>query len=541
MSSAAQSQSPSAPNPPRSDAAPWKPHHNRWVVALTVTLATFMEILDTSVANVALPHIAGGLSATVDESTWVLTSYLVANAIVLPASAWASTFMGRKRFYMSCVAIFTISSLLCGIAPSLGLLIAFRCMQGAGGGGLAPVEQGILADTFVGGDLGMGFAVYGMAIVLAPIIGPTLGGWITDNFNWRWIFFINIPIGILSLLLSYEVVEDPPYLETERQAAFARGFRVDYVGLALLALTFGPLQVMLDKGEEAGWFQSHFIVIFGVVSLLALIVGVVWELRHDHPIVDLRLFKNRSFAVAAALMFALGVMLYSTTFMLPVFVQMLMGYTAELAGLMISPGGIAILVLMPLVGALSARVDARWLVAVGFIAMAISLYILTGIDLQIDFWHGVMLRVYQCIGLAFLFIPLNTLAYTDSAQEDNNQISGLVNLMRNVGGSVGISLGAAMVIERAQLHQARLVSSVTNYDPGMRSAIRNLARQLTHAGISSADATAHARAQIYVAVQGQAQALAYIDVFYVLAIMSAALPLLLFLARKPAPGALPMH
>ncbi len=538
MSAAPQSRSDSAPSPiPRA----WQTRHNRWVVALTVTLATFMEILDTSIANVALPHIAGGLSATVDESTWVLTSYLVANAIVLPASAWASTLLGRKRFYMSCVAMFTLSSLLCGLAPSLGMLIVFRCLQGAGGGGLAPSEQGILADTFQGSDRGMGFAVYGMAIVLAPIIGPTLGGWITDNYDWRWIFFINVPVGILSLFLSYEVVEDPPYLASERRAAFARGFRVDYIGLALLALTFGPLQVMLDKGEEAGWFQSHFIVFFGTISLVALIMCIVWEWHHEHPIVDLRLFKNRSFAVAALLMFGLGIMIYGTTFMLPVFVQVLMGYTAELAGLMISPGGIVVLLLMPLVGVLSAHVDARWLVAFGFAAMAVSLYILTGVDMQIDFWHAVMLRVYQCIGMAFLFIPLNTLAFAGAKQEDNNQISGLVNLMRNVGGSVGISIAAALVNERAQLHQERLVSHVTNYDPAMRAAIRNLAHQLTHAGISSADATAHARAQIYASIQGQAMTLAFIDVFYLLALLSAVLPLLLFLVKKPPQGALAMH
>ncbi len=519
----------------------WAAAHNRWVVALTVTLATFMEILDTTIVNVALPHVAGGLSATIDESTWVLTSYLVANAIVLPASAWASTLLGRKRFYMSCVAMFTLSSLMCGVAPTLGTLILFRCLQGAGGGGLQPSEQGILADTFTGRDRGMGFAVYGMAIVLAPIIGPTLGGWLTDNFNWRWIFVINVPVGVISLFLSYEVVEDPPYLEAERRGAFARGFRVDYIGLALLTLTFGPLQVMLDKGEEAGWFQSQFILGFGVIALVALIACIVWEWHNDHPIVDLRLFRNRSFAVASLLMFFLGIMLYGTTFMLPVFVQVLMGYTAELAGLMISPGGIVVLLLMPLVGVLSARVDARWLVALGFTMLAVSLYIITGINLQIDFWHAMMLRVYQCAGLAFLFIPLNTLAYAGAAQEDNNQISGLVNLMRNVGGSVGISVAAALVTERAQLHQTRLVSTVTNYDPGMRAAIRNLAHQLTHAGISSADATAHARAQIYAGIQGQALTLAYIDVFYLLAVMAALMPLLLFLVKKPPQGATAMH
>jgi DHA2 family multidrug resistance protein len=335
------------------------PRYNPWAIALTVTMATFMEVLDTSIANVALPHIAGGLSASIDEATWILTSYLVSNAIVLPASAWASTVLGRKHFYMSCVALFTISSALCGLAPSLSALILFRIMQGAGGGGLQPSEQGILADTFPPARRGMAFAVYGMAVVLAPAIGPTLGGWITDNYNWRWIFYINVPVGVLSLFLTHRMIEDPPYLKEERRRAFSEGLRIDYVGLMLLVLTFGPFQVMLDKGEEDDWFQSHFIVALAAIAVVSLLVGIAWELYQKRPIVNLRLLGNRHFAISCILMLSFGCIIYGTTTLLPEFVQVMMGYTAELAGFMISPGGLVILVFMPLVGALLGRVDAR--------------------------------------------------------------------------------------------------------------------------------------------------------------------------------------
>ena len=337
---------------------------------MTVTLATFMEVLDTSIANVALPHIAGALSASVDESTWVLTSYLVSNAIVLPMSAWLSTRVGRKRFYMSCVALFTVSSFLCGIAPSLGMLIFFRVLQGAGGGGLQPSEQSILADTFSPAQRGMAFAIYGMAVVLAPAIGPTLGGWITDNYEWRWIFFINIPVGIISMILTHRMIQDPPHLVREQQRVRRQGMRIDFIGLALLALAFGPLQVVLDKGEEDNWFQSHFIVAFAAIAAIAFVVGIIWELYQEHPIVNLRLYKNRNFAIASLLMFAFGFMLYGTTVLLPEFVQLLMGYTAELAGTILSPGALLIIALMPLVGILIARVDARWVLAFGFLVLS---------------------------------------------------------------------------------------------------------------------------------------------------------------------------
>jgi DHA2 family multidrug resistance protein len=502
-------------------------------------MATFMEVLDTSIANVALPHIAGGLSASIDEATWVLTSYLVSNAIVLPMSAWLSTLVGRKRFYMSCVALFTLSSLICGLAPTLSTLIIFRVLQGAGGGGLQPSEQSILADTFAPEQRGMAFAIYGMAIVLAPAIGPTLGGWITDNYNWRWIFFINIPIGIISLLLSSRMIQDPPQLTRARQLARRRGMRIDFVGLALLALTFGPLQVVLDKGEEDNWFQSHFIVALAAVAAAAFVIAIFWELRHKDPVVNLRLFKNRSFAASAVMMFALGIVLYGTTVLLPEFVQVLMGYTAEQAGMMLSPGGLVIIALLPLVGFLLSRIDARWLIAFGFTATAVALYHMTGINLQMSWGHAMMLRVYQSIGLAFLFVPINTVSYAGVEPGQNNQVSGLINLMRNVGGSVGISLSAVMVTERAQFHQQRLVQSATAYDPQMRSAVQGLAQTLHQSGLSMADAIHQAYGRIYMALQAQAQTLAYIDTFRVMALLALCLLPAVFLLKRIEPGKAP--
>ena len=513
-----------------------KPQHNPWAIAMTVTLATFMEVLDTSIANVALPHIAGALSASVDESTWVLTSYLVSNAIVLPMSAWLSTRVGRKRFYMSCVALFTVSSFLCGIAPSLGMLIFFRVLQGAGGGGLQPSEQSILADTFSPAQRGMAFAIYGMAVVLAPAIGPTLGGWITDNYEWRWIFFINIPVGIISLILPQRMIQDPPHLVREQQQVRRQGMRIDFIGLALLALTFGPLQVVLDKGEEDNWFQSHFIVAFAVIAATALVIGIIWELYQEHPIVNLRMYKNRNFAIASVLMFAFGFMLYGTTVLLPEFVQLLMGYTAELAGTILSPGALLIIALMPLVGALIARVDARWILGFGFLALSLSLFHMTGVDLQISWWNAMMLRTYQSIAIAFLFVPINTVTYTGVKPEQNNQVSGLINLMRNIGASMGISLTSAMITERGQFHQAELAQTATSYNPHLLTAIQNLAGQLGPAGLSTPDATHQAYGRIYAGLVAQAQTLSFIDTFWVMAIATLCLIPLVFCLAKPDRG-----
>src|ERR1700720_2738981 len=320
-----------------------RPAVNPWIIAMAVTLATFMEVLDTSIANVSLPHIAGSLSAGTDESTWVLTSYLVSNAIVLPLSGWISSIIGRKRFYMSCVAIFTVSSLLCGLAPNLGMLIFFRILQGAGGGGLQPSEQAILADTFPPAKRGMAFAIYGMAVVVAPALGPTIGGWITDNYSWRWIFFMNIPVGILSVALTSLLVSDPPWIRSKKTS----GIKVDYIGFGLLAIGLGALQVVLDKGEREDWFETHYIVVLTVVAAICLIAVYFWERYHEHPIIEGWLLSGRTFLMACVMLFMVGFVLYATTLLLPQLAQTLMGYTAELAGLMIMPGGIALMLMMP--------------------------------------------------------------------------------------------------------------------------------------------------------------------------------------------------
>ena len=411
--------------------ATWRPRHNPWLVGLTVTLATFMEVLDTSIANVALPHIAGGLSASQEEATWVLTSYLVSNAVVLPISAWIASRVGRKRFYMTCVLLFTISSFLCGFAPNLGSLIFFRVLQGIGGGGLAPSEQAILADTFEPRQRGMGFAMYGLAVVFAPAIGPTLGGYIVDHTSWRWIFYINVPVGIVSMFLTAMMVEDPPWLEEEKKQS--RNVTVDWLGLGLVAVAFGSLQVILDKGQQDDWFASPFIVVFTLAMVIAMASMVVWEWVHPNPVVNFRLFKNRNFAASATLMFTLGATLYGTTVLIPQFAQTLMGYNAERAGLLLSPGALVTMAMMPLVGFLVSRVPAKFLIALGFGMLSLALWRMTTLNLNLDPKHLTLFRVYQASALAFLFVPINIVAYIGISREQNNQVSGLMNLARNRG------------------------------------------------------------------------------------------------------------
>src|SRR6202171_5337022 len=372
-------------------AAEWRPAVNPWIIAVAVTLATFMEVLDTSIANVALPHIAGSLSAGQDESTWVLTSYLVSNAIVLPLSGWLSSIVGRKRFYMGCVALFTISSALCGFALNLPMLIVFRILQGAGGGGLQPSEQAILADTFPPAKRGVAFDVYGVAVVMAPAIGPTLGGWITDNFTWRWIFLLNIPVGILSLLLTSRLIQDPPYFKRRKLSET----RIDYTGLGFVALGLGTLQVVLDKGQRDDWFESHFIVVLSVIAAASLLFLIYWEWTREDPVIDLHLFTNRTFAASNLLMFMLGFALLGSTVLLPLFMQTLLGYTAEQSGLALSPGGFAIMLLMPLVGFLLSRVDARKLMMFGLIVLSFSLFHMTNFTLGVDFRTVVIARIIQ--------------------------------------------------------------------------------------------------------------------------------------------------
>lgn len=511
----------------------WTGGHNPWAIALVVTLATFMEVLDTSIANVSLPHIAGNLSVSTDESTWVLTSYLVSNAIVLPISGWIASKVGRKRFYMFCVASFTISSFLCGMAPSLGWLIFFRVLQGLGGGGLGPSEQSILADTFPPQKRGMAFAVYGMAVVLAPAIGPTLGGFITDHYNWRWVFFINVPVGILSLFLSSRMVTDPPHLAKMKE----RSGGIDFVGLGLIASGLGCLEVVLDKGQEEDWFHSRFIVVFTIIAVVALTAFVIWEWNQKHPVVDVRMFKDRNFAAANIMMLTLGISLFGTTVLLPQYLQILMGYTAEQSGMALSPGGFVVIMLLPFVGRMVGKVDVRGMIAFGFIVLSASMiYMSMTLYQGIDFKHAMLLRIYQSVGMAFLFVPINTLVYAGVPLEKNNAVSGIVNLSRNMGGDVGIAFVTTLIARRSQMHQNRLAEHTTNYNPGFVAQLHGLTMALQKAGASSVDATKRATAIVYRQLLGQATTLAYIDALRLLGIGTALMVPLLFLTRKPKGG-----
>src|SRR5690348_3398698 len=513
---------------------------NPWVIAVTVTLATFMEVLDTSIANVALPHIAGNLSAGQDESTWVLTSYLVSNAIVLPLSGWFSSLVGRKRFYMFCVALFTVSSFLCGLAPSLGVLVIFRILQGAGGGGLQPSEQAILNDTFALEKRGMAFAVYGVAVVVAPTIGPWLGGWITDNYSWRWIFYINIPVGILSLLLTFFLVSDPPYM---KKADLKQGFRIDYIGIGLISLGLGSMQIILDKGQREDWLASRFIQAFFVLMLVGLIVGVIWELYEKHPVVDLRMLKDRNFAISTLAMFFLGFVLYASTVLIPQFLQQMMGYTAELAGLALSPGGAVIMLMMPVVGILVSKLDTRILISFGCAVSAIALFVMAGWNLQIDYYHAVTARMLQAFGLAFLFIPINVAAFAYVPKEKTNMGTGIINLARNVGASVGIATVTTMLERRTQFHQAQLVEHVNPFTAAYHNFVNGVQFKMVSAGSSMAQAASRAADLAYSTVQRQAAMLAFIDDFKILGVVFFAVIPFMLLLRKPKgkTGNVPVH
>ena len=521
---------------------PWKPKHNQWAIALTVTLATFMEVLDTSIANVSLPHIAGSLAASEDEATWVITSYLVANAIVLPASAYLASLFGRKRFYMTCVAIFAVSSLLCGLAPSLPLLLLFRVIQGAGGGGLAPSEQAILADTFEPRKRGQAFAIYGLAVVAAPAIGPTLGGWITDNFSWRWIFFINVPVALISLLLTHRIVEDPPHVQEEVAAAKKGNFKLDYLGFGLIALAFGSLEVVLDKGQEDDWFNSHLISGFTATAICGMVTLIVWELyqarRKDRPILDLRLFLNRTFAISFFMMFVLGTALYGTTVLIPQFLQTLLGYTAESAGLALSAGGLVTMACMPIVGKLVGKVDPRFLIAFGFIVTGVSLLHMESIYLGISFAYASELRAFQAIGLAFLFVPINTISYTDIPPDKNNDVSGLTNLARNIGGSVGTALVTTLLARGQQRHQVFLGANLSPSSASLALNAQGTASVLVQRGASSAaGSTMAVYARVYGELQRQASVLSYIDIIRVFATAALIVAPMVLLMKRPKRGA----
>jgi DHA2 family multidrug resistance protein len=512
----------------------WRPKINPWAIGATVSMAAFVEVLDTSVANVALPYIAGGLGASYDDSTWVLTSYLAANAIILPISGWLAEIIGRKRYFMLSLFVFTLSSLLCGLAPSLPILLVFRAVQGVGGGGLQPMAQAILNDSFPPEKRGAAFALYGISAVLAPTVGPMLGGWITDDYSWRWIFFITLPVVFLAIYLTYTLVEDPPFLRRLKRG----GIRVDYIGISMLALGVGSLQVLLDKGQEDDWLGSRFITTLAITAAICLITLVIWEWFRKEPIIDVRMFKSFNFAAANLMMFMMGFMLFSTLVLIPEFLQTLMGYTAELAGLVLSGGGLVLLAMMPVTGRLTSKIQARYLIAAGWLCLAIGLfYSAHQTDLFISFRFAMWLRITQVVGIGFLFVPITAAGYIGVPPEKGNSVSGIINFMRNIGGSIGTSLVTTLIIRRSQYHQQVLVGHVTPDTPAFRSALHALRSEIAHSGLSAADAQNQSIARFYGLVNQQARALSYMDTFWVLGALCSVMFVLAFFLKKNDPGA----
>ena len=523
-----------ASSEPQKDAR-WHPEVNPWLIAATVALAAFMEVLDTSIANVALPHIAGNLGASTDQGTWVLTSYLVSNAIILPCGAWASSVIGRRNFFMLCICIFTVSSFLCGIAPSLPILLICRVFQGIGGGGLQPMAQAIMADSFEEKKRGQAFALYGLVAVLAPSIGPTIGGWITDNYSWRWIFYINIPVGILALVLTSRLVQDPPWIKADRKNLF----KLDYIGLGLLTVAMGGLQIMLDKGEENDWFASNFIRTFGIMFVVGITGLIWWEWRKKNPIMNLQLFKFKNFAICFLLMMLVGGVLNAATVLQPQFLQQLLGYTATNAGLALTAGGIALVIVMPLAGIATGKFAARNLAAVGFAFFAAAYYYCsTHVTLDMSFGEASFLRVIQMVPIPFCFISITNAAYVGLPKEASNQVSGLINFARNVGGSIFIAITGALVTNRGLFHQAQLQNHMSYANPQYQQQSNALAQYFggTGPGAAGGGGLSMAHASIYNQLNQQAGAMGYMDVYRMLCWMSCFMVLTAFLLSKNRPG-----
>ncbi len=495
-------------NPPR-------PAINPWVIAPVVAMAAFMEVLDTTIANVALPHIAGSLASTIDQSTWVLTSYLVANAIVLPLNGFFTAAFGRKRYFMGCMALFTLSSLFCGMAPSFNTLIICRIIQGLGGGGLQPGAQAILRDIFPPEKIGTAMATYGIVVVVAPVLGPLLGGWITDNFTWRWCFLINVPIGIVTLFFLSFLLQDNP----NQRRIKLRETKIDYLGFGLLAIGLASLQIMLDRGEDADWFASPLIRILAVVAVVGIVSAVWWEWNHKHPIVNFRMLGTKNFGIATLGMFLFGGILYGSTTLLPLMVQRMLGYDSKLAGMVLAPGGMVVFFFMPLVGFLIPRIATKWLIIFGVFWNIVALYMMSKLNLHADFYSLAMCRAVQGVGLAFLFVPFNTAAFGFVPRDKLADASGIINLARNIGGSVGISLSVSFVQQMAQRHQNYLVGSVNNLNAVYRSNVAAISKAFQHGGMAVAAAGHAAQADIYNTVQRESHMMAYIDAFRFLALV----------------------
>lgn len=500
-----------------------------WIIAPVVAVAAFMEILDISVANVALPHIAGDLSASQDEATWTLTSYLVTNAAVMPISGWLAGKFGRKKFFLTCIAGFSIASLLCGLAPNLATLVVLRALQGAAGGGLQPTGQAILTDSFPPEQRGIATAIYGVAAVTAPAIGPTIGGWITDNYEWRWVFLINVPVGVMLVFLIGFLVRTP-----NEGASGAKG-RVDWQGFAFIAIALGCLQIVLDRGQEDDWFSNGLITCMAIGAAVSFVLFIWWEWPQENPMVDLKLFKHGDFAIGFVLMCFFGFMILGTTYLLPAYTQSLMGYRATEAGEVIAPGGLLLMLMFPLMGKLVSKVDLRLLIATGVVCSAAALWWMTNLYIQASFGALAQGRVMQSIGLAFLFLPINTLGFRDVPPDRTNYASALINLARNFGGSVGISFASTLVTRRSQFHQSRLVEHLQSMNPALTDLTRQLT-QLTHA----AGDTMSVLARTYQGAVQQAQLLSYLDSFKAFGwIFLALLPLLIFV--KPGTASEKVH
>ncbi|HIJ89126.1 MAG TPA: DHA2 family efflux MFS transporter permease subunit [Desulfuromonadales bacterium] len=502
---------------------------NKWLITITVMLPAIMEIIDTSVANVALPHMQGSLNAGTDEVTWVLTSYLVANAVVLPMTGWLSRLFGRKRFLMTCIVLFTLASLLCGASPNLAALIFFRVLQGAAGGALIPISQAILMETFPPHQRGMAMAIFGVGAMFGPIVGPALGGWITDNMSWRWIFYINLPIGIIAMIMCAFFIFDPDYLRQKTSA-----LKIDYWGIFLLVVSMGSLQVVLDKGQQEDWFNSPFIITFSIITVVSLIALIWVELIHKHPIINLRLFKNVSFSAGNLIMFVVGFALYSSIMLIPLFLQTLMGYSATNAGMVMAPGGVATLITMPLVGAALASRDGRKIIFFGLLLGASSMFIMQGLNLQGAFWNYTWPRIVLGFGLAMIFVPLTTVTLASISREEMGNATGMFSLLRNIGGSVGIAIAATLLTRYQQFYQTSLVANVNPYNPIWQMRFESLKQALVSKGIVASQADSKALGMMYGAVRQQAGALAFNRIFFIIGLAFLLVIPLLFLLKRPS-------
>src|SRR4051812_32988886 len=504
-------------------------HVNPWIIAISVMFSTFMEVLDTTVVNVSLPHISGSLSASIDEATWVLTSYLVANAIILPMTGWLASMFGRKRLLMLSVVGFTAASFLCGLAPTLGTLIFFRILQGATGGALQPLSQAVLLEAFPPQDRGKAMGFWGLGIVTAPILGPVLGGWLTDTYTWRWVFYINIPVGIASIVMTKLYIFDPPYLRTESR-------KVDYWGIGMLTVGIGTLQFVLDKGQQEDWFESALILSLSIISAITLIALVVHELTTDDPIVDLRVFKARSYAVGVFLMTIVGFVLYGSMVLLPVMLQTLLGYPPLQAGIAMAPRGVGSFFMMPLTGYLTGRIDARKLLTVGLIVGGGTLIWLSRLNLQAGYWDIFWPQLFQGAGMSLLFVPLTTIAMDRIPREKMGYATSLFNLMRNIGGSIGIAITGTLLARHSQSTAVTLSANVTAYDPASQSMIAGMRAAFMASGSDAVTATNRAYAAVAGLVQRQATMVSFVGIFQLLGVLFIALLPLILLMKRPRGG-----